>query len=202
MRSLFFAAAMTGALLALPALAQAPAPAAPPLNVRGKIVKLDGQTLVVKTREGPTVNVMLVADAGVRAFARKKLGDIHDGDYIASSSLMGKDGKLHALEIHFLAPTTPEGQRPWDLKKDSVMTNAHVSGIAKVSGGTDLTVTYKGGSTDVVVDPRTIIVGPADASVADLKPGRAVMLFAIKGADGGMSSRAVFVEKNGVKPPM
>ncbi len=56
MRSFLFAVALIGAFAALPALAQAPAPAAPPVNVRGKIIKLDGQTLVVKTREGPTVN--------------------------------------------------------------------------------------------------------------------------------------------------
>ncbi len=201
MRSLFLAVAVLAAVAALPALAQAPA-GAPPVNIRGKIVKLDGQTLAVKTREGPTVNIALVPDTSVRAFARKKLSDIHSGDFIASSSMKGKDGKLHALEIHFLGPTTPEGQRPWDLKKDSVMTNAHVSGIAKVTGGTDLAVTYKGSSTDVVVDPKTVIVGPADASEADLKPGRSVMVIASKGADGGMSARVAFVEKNGVKPPL
>jgi hypothetical protein len=202
MRSFLFAVALIGAFAALPALAQAPAPAAPPVNVRGKIIKLDGHTLVVKTREGPTVDVALAPDASVRAFAHKKLSDIHSGDYIASASTMGKDGKLHALEIHFLAPSTPEGQRPWDLKKDSVMTNAHVSGIAKVTGGTDLAVTYKGSSTDVIVDSKTVIVGPADATMADLKPGKAVMLFASKGADGAMTARLVFVEKNGVKPPL
>ena len=117
----------------------------------------------------------------MRALAKKKLSDIHDGDYIASASVHGKDGKLHALEIHFLTPTTPEGQRPWDLRKDSVMTNAHVTGIAKVKGGTDIAVTYKGSSTDVIVDRKTVIVGPADASMADLKPGKAVVLFAEQG---------------------
>ena len=212
MRSIVFAVALIAAFAALPALAQAPAaapapapagaPPSPPANIRGKIVKLDGQTLVVKTREGQTVNLALAPDTSVRAFARKKLSDIHSGDFIASSSMMGKDGKLHALEVHFLASTTPEGQRPWDLKKDSVMTNAHVSGIAKVTGGTDLAVTYKGSSTDVVVDSKTVIVGPADASAADLKPGKSVMVIATKGADGGMSARVAFVEKNGVKPPL
>lgn len=200
MRSLFFAGAMLAALAALPAFAQAPQ--GTPTQIRGKIVKVSGQSLTVKTREGPTVAVALTPDASVRALAKKKLSDIHDGDYIASASVHGKDGKLHALEIHFLTPTTPEGQRPWDLRKDSVMTNAHVAGIAKVKGGTDIAVTYKGSSTNVIVDRKTVIVGPADASMADLKPGKAVVLFGSKAADGKISARAAYVEKNGVKPPM
>ncbi len=201
MRSLIIATGFAVAFAALPALAQAPA-GAPPVHVRGKIVKLDGQTLVVKTREGPTVNIALASDASVRAFTRKKLGDIHSGDYIASVSMPGKDGKLHAVEVNFLSPSTPELQAPWDLRKGSVMTNAHVSGIAKVEGGNDIALTYKGTTTDIVVGPKTVIVGSADASMADLKPGKAVMLFAVKGADGGMSARVAFVEKNGVKPPL
>ena len=200
MRSFILAAGLVAFLGALPALAQAPQ--GTPVNVRGTIVKLSGQTLTVKMRDGKTADIALAPDAGVRALKKAKLSDIKDGDYIASSSVQGKDGKLHALEIHFLAPSTPEGQRPWDLRKDSVMTNAHVTGVAKVTGGTDLTVTFKGQSTDIVVGPKTIIVGPADASMADLKRGKAVFLFANKAADGTISARVAFVEKNGVKPPL
>ena len=132
MRSRIFFAGLGLALLALPALAQAPQ--GTPVNVRGKIVKLSGQTLSVKGKDGKTMDVMLAPDAAVRAVARKKLSDIHDGDYIASTSMKGKDGKLHAIEVHFLPPAVPELQGPWDLREGSVMTNAHVSGIAKVQG--------------------------------------------------------------------
>jgi len=200
MRSFILAAGLAALLGALPALAQAPQ--GTPTNVRGKIVKLAGQTLTVKMRDGKTADIALAPNGAVLALARKKLSDIKSGDYIASSAVPGKDGKLHALEIHFLAPTSPEGQRPWDLRKDSVMTNAHVTGIAKVTGGTDIALTYKGQSTDIVVGPKTIIVSPAPASMADLKPGKTVFLFANKAADGSLSARVAFVEKNGVKPPL
>jgi hypothetical protein len=116
--------------------------------------------------------------------------------------MKGKDGKLHAVEIHFLPPAVPELQAPWDLREGSVMTNAHVSGIAKIKGGTDIALTYKGNSTDVVVGPKTVIVGPADAAMSDLKPGKAVFVRAVKGADGMLSANNVTVEKNGIKPPM
>ncbi len=188
------------AILAVPAFAQAPA--GTPTNVRGKIVKLDGNTLSVKTREGPTVGVALAANTGVRALVKKKLSDIKAGDYVASTSMPGKDGKLHAIEVHYLPPAAPELQIPYDLKQGSVMTNAHVSGIAKGQHGSTLTMTYKGSTADIVVDPKTIIVTTADASMADLKPGKAVFLRATKAADGTITANNATVEKNGVKPPM
>jgi hypothetical protein len=192
--------AVLAALLAAPALAQAPQ--GTPTNVRGKVVKLDGQNLTVKTREGPTVTVALAPNTGVRSLVKKKLSDIKDGDYIASTSMPGKDGKLHAVEIHYLPAAAPELQIPYDLKQGSVMTNAHVTGIAKSKTGSTLTMTYKGSTADIVVDPKTVIVTTADATTSDLKPGKAVFLRATKAADGTITANNVTVEKNGVKPPM
>jgi hypothetical protein len=195
-----FAAAFGAAIAVMPAFAQAPQ--GPAVNVRGQIVKLDGQTLSVKAKTGETVMVTLAPNTAVHALARKKLSDIKDGDYIASTSMRGQDGKLHAVEVHFLPPSVPELQAPWDLRPGSVMTNAHVSGIAKVTGGSDIALTYKGQTTDIVVGPRTTIVGPAPATMADLKPGKAVFLRAMKSPDGTLMANNATVEKNGIKPPM
>jgi hypothetical protein len=186
--------------LAVPAFAQAPQ--GTPTNVRGKIVKLTGQNLAVKTADGKTVTVALAPNVAVRALAKKKLSDIKTGDNVASTSLRGKDGKLHAVEVHFLPPAVPEGQFPYDLKPGSIMTNAHVSGVAMAKNGGTLTVNMKGQPVEVMVDAKTKIVGPAEATMADLKPGKAVFLRAVKGADGAISANNVTVEKNGIKPPM
>jgi hypothetical protein len=197
-KPLFIAALL--AALAMPAFAQAPQ--GTPTNIRGKIAKLDGQNLTVKTREGPTVTVALAANTGVRTLVKKKLSDIKSGDYVASTSVPGKDGKLHAVEVHYLPPAAPELQVPYDLKQGSVMTNAHVSGIAKAKTGSTLTMTYKGSTADIVVDSKTVIVTSADGAMSDLKPGKAVFLRATKAADGAITANNATVEKNGVKPPM
>jgi hypothetical protein len=203
MRMKSFLVALTMTAFALPAFAQAPAGGPPPTaNVRGKIVKLNGQNLTVKTREGQTAVIALAPNTQVHSLVKKKLSDIKDGDYVASTSMPGKDGKLHAVEIHYLPAAAPELQIPYDYAQGSVMTNAHVNGIAKAKSGTDLSVTYKGTTTDIIVDKKTAIVGPADASMSDLKPGKAVFIRANKGADGNFSANNVTVEKNGVKPPM
>jgi len=200
MRTKPLIAALLMTLLALPAFAQAPQ--GTPTNVRGKIVKLDGQNLTVKTREGPVVMVALAPNTGVRALQKKKLSDIKAGDYIASTSMPGKDGKLHAVEVHYLPPAAPELQIPYDYAQGSVMTNAHVTGIAKAKTGSTITMTYKDKTADIVVGPKTKIVTTTDAAMADLKPGKAVFLRSIKAADGTLSANNATVEKNGIKPPM
>ena len=197
---------LTLAALTLPAFAQAPAgaPPTPPQRIRGTIVKLDGQTLTIKPREKTTLTVMLAPNYIVRTLAKKKLSDIKPGDFVGSTSMPGKDGKLHAVEVHYFPATVqiPDSQFPWDLAPGSIMTNAHVVGAAKGTHGTTLSVDYKNGTAEVIVGPKTPIVAPAPGTPADLKRGKAVYLQATKGADGMLTAGNVTVEKNGVKPPM
>lgn len=208
MRTKPFLVALMMAALAMPAFAQAPAGGAaggappPATNVRGKIVKLDGQNLTVKTREGQTVNVALTKDASVRYMKKSKLGDIKEGDYLSILSVPGKDGKQHAVDIHGVPARAPEASFPYDYTQGSMMTNAHVQGVAKAKTGNVLTVTQKGTTSEVIVDRKTMIDTGVEGAMSDLKPGKAVFLRATKGADGSLGSNNVTVEKNGVKPVM
>jgi hypothetical protein len=207
MRTKSFLVALMLTALALPAFAQAPAGAPaggppPSSNVRGKIVKLDGKNLTVKTREGQTVNVTLTADAGVRTMKKTKLSDIKQGDYLSILTMPGKDGKQHAVEIHGLPARAPEAQFAYDYAPGSMMTNAHVQGIAKAKSGNVLTVTQKGTSNEVIIDSKTVISTGVDGAMGDLKPGKAVFIRATKAADGSLSANNVTVEKAGVKPVM
>lgn len=207
MRSKLFAAAALLAAFAVTApAAHAQAPQGQRLNVRGTIAKVDGQTLTLKSREGKSITVMLAPNFTVRALVKKKLSDIKAGDFVGTTSVPAKDGKLHAVEVHFFPANLniPETQSPWDLTPNSTMTNAHVAGVAKAAAGGVLSINYKGSVAQVVVDKKTQIVGPSPtpASAADLKPGRAVFIIATKGDDGMLSSANITVEKNGVKPPM
>jgi len=61
MRVLSLLAVMLFGLAGLPAFAQAP-PEGTPTAVRGTVEKLDGQSLTVKPKEGPTVTVALAAN--------------------------------------------------------------------------------------------------------------------------------------------
>lgn len=188
----------------VPAFAQAPQ-GAPPTRIRGTVDSLKDHMLTVKERNGQVAHIKLAPNYTVRGVAKKTLADIKTGDYVASTSLKGTDGKLHAVEVHIFPEAmrgTAEGQFPWDLVPNSLMTNATVTGVAKATKGNVLTVSYKGQTSQVEVGPDVPIVGyvPGDASL--LKPGAAVFVIARKEADGEFNAAGVTAEKDGVKPPM
>ena len=205
MRSKSFVAAVFAAVVALPAIAQNP-PASPPTRIRGTVEKLDGQALTVKPREGSQVTVTLAPNFNVRAVVAKTIADIKPGDFVASTSVKGPDGKLRAIEVHILPESlrgvAREGQFPWDLVPDSLMTNATAAQITSAPQGQVIKVTYKDGEAEVAIPPGIPIVGyvPGDPSL--LKPGAAVFIIAQKTADGSLTASGVTAEKDGVKPPM
>ena len=198
-------AAVYLALLALPALAQAP-PAGPPVRIRGTVEKLDGQSLMVKSRDGQSLTVVLAPNFAVSGVVAKSLADIKPGDFVASTSLKGSDGKLKAIEVHILPDNlrgvVPESQYPWDLVPDSIMTNAILAQITEAPEGHVMKVTFKGNEAEVTIPDGIPIVGYAPADASLLKPGTAIFIVARKQADGTLTAASVTAEKDGVKPPM
>jgi hypothetical protein len=198
------------ALLAAPALAQAPAGGPPaggrPMNIRGTVESFADGVLTVKSREGPTVTVKVAPTVGISGMAKSSLADIKAGDYIASTSVKDADGKLHPIELHFipdaLRNVVQQIQTPSDLAPQSLMTNAIVQGVASAPQGETMSVTYKGGTAELVVAPDTPVVSYVAGDASLLKPGAAVYLTARKGDDGSLAAVRIVAEKDGVKPPM
>jgi hypothetical protein len=199
-----FAGALV-ALIAVSALAQTAPPDGTPTRIRGTVEKLDGQTVQVKSRDGQSLVITLAPNVTIAGVVRRGLADIKAGDYVASTSVKGTDGELHAIEVHIFPEAmrgTAEGQFRWDLVPDSLMTNATVAGITAAPQGQILKVTYKGSDSEIMVSPDIPIVTyvPGDASL--LKPGAAIFSIALKMADGSLTAGRVAAEKDGVKPPM
>src|SRR5688572_6503530 len=110
-------------------------PAGTQTRIRGTVEKLDGQMLEIKTRTGQTAHVTLPASFPVAGVVKRSLSDIKPGDLVASTSVRGPDGKLRALEVHFLPPTANQGQSAYDLAPNSLMTNAAVVGVTAAADG-------------------------------------------------------------------
>jgi hypothetical protein len=192
------------ALMALPAAAQN-APEGTPTRVRGTVEKLDGQTLTVKSRDGQQLTIALAPNVAVAYLVKKGLADIKAGDFVASTSTKGTDGKNHAVELRIFPEAMRglgEGQYPWDLMPNSLMTNATVSAVTGAPQGQTLKVTYKGNESEIVVDPGTPILGYGAGDASLLKPGAVIFIVALKKPDGTLSAARVTAEKDGVKPPM
>jgi hypothetical protein len=196
-------AAVLVTLFALPALAQTPSQGTP-TRVRGVVDKLDGQILTVKSREGAVLTIALAPDVTIQTLVKKSLADIKPGDFVASTGIKDKDGKIHAIEVRIFPTATPDGGRQyaWDLGPDSVMTNATVGTVTKAPEGTVLHVTFKGGESEYSVGPDVPVLANAPGDASLLRPGAAVFVIALKNPDGRLTSNRIYAEKDGIKPPM
>jgi hypothetical protein len=192
------------AVATFPAFAQTPH--GEPTRIRGTVEKLAGHSLLVASRDGAKLTITLAPKFAVLGVAKRRLPDLKPGDLVGVTSLAGGDGRQHAVEVHILPASlrgvVPQGQFPWDLLPHSLMTNATVVRVAATPHGHVLRVTYKGKAADLLIGPKTIIVGyvPGDPSL--LKPGAAIFVVALKQPDGSLKAARVTAEKDGVKPPL
>src|SRR5271170_398182 len=196
-------AALLIALFALPAPAQNPSQGTP-ARVRGVVDKLDGQTLTVKSREGEVLTIALAPDVAIQTLVKRSLADIKPGDFVASTGIKDKDGKIHAIEVRIFPKADPNGGRQfaWDLSPDSVMTNATVGTVTQAPEGEVLHVTFKGGESEYSIGPDVPVLAAAPGDISLLKPGIAVFVIALKHPDGSLTSNRLYAEKDGIKPPM
>jgi hypothetical protein len=199
-----YIAAVFIAFLAAPALAQTP-PAGTTMRVAGTVDKLDGNNLTVNMKDSPAVTVVLADNAAVFGVEKRTIADIKPGDYLASGGVKGTDGKIHAVEVRIFPETlrgTGEGQRPWDVKPDGVMTNATVGTVSQSPAGGVIHVKYKEGESEYTVGPEVPILAYVADDRSLLRPGAAIFIVAQKKPDGTLTTGRVTAEKNGVKPPM
>ena len=201
-----FITAVVIVFLAVPAaLAQAPSAGAR-VRVAGTVDKLDGDKLtVVDMKGGQPITVALADNAAVFGVEKRTIADIKPGDFLASGGVKGTDGKIHAVEVRIFPESlrgTGEGQRPWDVKPDGVMTNATVGTVSQSPEGGVIHVKYKEGESEFTVGPEVPILAYVAGDRSLLKPGAAIFTVAQKKPDGRLTTGRVTAEKNGVKPPM
>ena len=126
-------------------------------------------------------------------------------DFVASGGVRGTDGQIHAVELRIFPESmrgVGEGQRPWDVRPEGVMTNATVGTVSQTTDGGIVHVTYKGGESEYVVGPDVPVLAYVLADRTLLKNGAAVVTIAVKQPDGSLLTSRVTPEKDGVKPPM
>src|SRR4029453_2585836 len=95
----------------------------------------------------------------------------NEGVYPGPTAQAGPDGTHVAIEVHYLAPTTPPGQLQWDLVPGSTMTNANVESIVVGTGRRELMLKFKDGSQKVVVQDGVPLVRAVPGARSDLVPG-------------------------------
>lgn len=194
-----------GVALALGTLTAVSAHAADKARVRGVVESLNGDTLVVKSREGKDVTIMLKSGWAVNGIVNAAVTDIKPGDFVGIASMPTESGVNGALEVLIFPAAmkgTGEGDYGWDLKPKSSMTNATVASAVTSVNGPTLTLTYKGGEKKISIPPGTPVVTFVKATKDDIKPGAGVIINGMTTGDNMVESDRVVVGINGVVPPM
>jgi hypothetical protein len=184
------------------ALATAAAYAQAPTRVRGTITAVSGDLISVKTRDGKDLKVQLAPEGRVGTSKRITLADIKQGAYIGVTSMKAADGKLTAVQVSIIPPQAPAGHFPWDTEPGAMMTNANLTGTAKISGGNEITLETKGQTYRIVVPDSAIIHATTPADRSALKVGE--YIFAVGPADpasGVIKVGGVTVSKDGFRSP-
>jgi len=152
-------------------------------------------------------------DGKVVALVKASLADIKPNSFVGSTAMPQADGSWKAVEVHIFPEEmrgTGEGDRPYDYKPKSTMTNGTVNSLGKstVAGtvaneeGTTLTLSYKEGTKKIDVTPETVIVTYLPGSRDELTAGARIYIpAATRQSDGTLSTPRVNVGR-GVTPPM
>ena len=177
------------------------------VRVRGTIEKVDGPTLIVRSRDGNTLTIKLADNARLTAMIKASLADIKVGDFIGVTAMPQPDGSQRAIGLHiFMAAqrgVVPARFLPWDREPGSTMTNADVESSVAGVDGQIMMVKYPEGEKKVIVPPNTPIVQFVPGNVSDLKSGAQIFIVAgQKMPDGTIMAPAINVGRDGVAPPM
>jgi hypothetical protein len=179
------------------------------VRVRGTIERVEGQTLVVKSRDGAELKVVLGDNALVVAIVKASLSDIKQGSFVGVTGMPQSDGSQKAVEVHIFPEAmrgTGEGHYPWDLRPQSTMTNANVVNVEQTVTGVEgrtLTTKYKDGEKKIIVPSDVPIVTYVMSDKSELKPGAKIFIAAAKKLpDGTLQAPRVNFGKDGLTPPM
>jgi len=177
------------------------------VRIRGTIEKVDGAMMTIKARDGKEMTVKQADKFGVQGLAKASLADINNDTFVGVTAMPQPDGSQKAIAIHIFTEqqrkVVPQTFGPWDLQPNSTMTNAVVASKVANKDGNVLTVKYKDGEKKVLVTPQTAIVKVVPGDKAEVKPGAKIIIMgAVKGADGMLTTPSIYVGKDGIAPPM
>jgi hypothetical protein len=175
-----------------------------PVRIRGTIQGLEGNMLLVKTRDGKDLKIGLPENLVVVAAKKLTLDDIKPGDFVGPASRVKPDGSLEAISLQVfpanLRGVVPEGHMAWDLEPGSMMTNGNVAASVGVAGAKEITIEYKGGSQKLKVPEDVPIFTTVPGERSLLVPGAYIVTTARPGTDGVLFTQRIAVSKDGVRP--
>jgi uncharacterized protein DUF5666 len=170
-------------------------------RIVGKIERVDGTTLVVKTAQSER-EVNVAPDATVFGLVKANLADVKPGVFVGVGATPQPDGSQEAIRVMIFPESMRglgEGHRPWD-RPGTTMTNATVDTTVANIDGQIVTVKYKGGEKKIVIRPDAAIMTYVAGNKNELRPGASVAVSGVMKTGGGFEASRIIVGREGVVP--
>jgi hypothetical protein len=165
-------------------------------RLAGTVKSVDAQHLVLATGSGD-VDLRLTPKTRVMAQARASAADIKPGTYLGTANVTDAAGQGRATEVHVM-PSGPNVHSVMNADQHLMMTNGHVTAVAKTAKGEAFDVDYGAGKPQHVVLPAGVpVTRLAQADLGAVKAGAKVDALAVPGADGKLT--AAFIAVRGAK---
>lgn len=179
------------------------------IHLRGEITSISDVQLTVKASTGTTTTVQLTDKLKVHDVSRTDLSAIAENSYIGIAAAPSGAGKAKALGVMVFpegARGLNEGHFPWDLQKESTMTNATVVMVKllKKSAGpeAEVEVRYGDKSQKIAIDRSTVIGQFVPGQRTLIVKGAQVVIFASESEGTLPMASVVMVGKDGFLPPI
>ncbi len=185
-----------------------------PDRIRGQIATVKASSIVVKTRDGSTVRLVLQDYSSILRLSKASFTDVDFGVYVGSiSKRLDKYSpivrdSLSWLHLGFELRIFDEklrglalGHTKWDLTPESVMTHGWVDDLEiRV-----LSIKYgptEEEETDVDISRDVPILKLSLGDKSLIKPGANIFAGAQKGPDGSYDAVFIMVGEDGIVPPL
>ena len=177
---------LAAALLAVPTVVLAQAPAAPAfVRFQGVVTAASDDSVTIKGVDGKLTVVPLARTWTAIGTKPVDIEAIKPGSFVATANtdIDANTGKSIELRIFEPGNKGGEGSRPM-AQPGATMTNATVTRVTKGAQGRELDVAYPGGVRHIIVPPDVKVIGNFPLDRGAVKPGVTITALAAKGPDG------------------
>jgi Xaa-Pro aminopeptidase len=174
------------------------------INVRGRVVDLTPERIVVQSETGVVTRMKLSPDWSVQVMRPIPFSKLEIGRYVGAVEVPQGDTHGRAVEIHMYLPEVRmgEGSAPWDRPFGSRVTQGDLLAARETASGYELELSFSGGRRRLVASKDIPVVLINNEGRENIQVGVEVFILAWPQADGDLRVDAVGTGEGGIAPPM
>lgn len=169
-----------------------------PLPLRGTIESVASPALVVKARDGSSMNVRLTDDVRVFTLRPAAVADVKPSGYVAVTATRQMGGNLAAVEVYVFPGQLMRnpGNRSAVGRENEAL--SYIEGSVLSSANQALMIKNLDGVTTIAVPASITVVMLVPATAADIKPGQYFFAPNASPTSLGASASTIIVGSNRV----